>query len=62
VVRITFGGSLQRGGSLKYVENQCSIESFFVWSTALGNIMTMDNLRKIKVIGVEWCCMCKRSR
>jgi hypothetical protein len=27
----------------------------------VGNILTLDNLRKRKVIVVDWCCMCKRS-
>jgi len=35
--------------------------SRFVWMAALGQILTLDNLRKRKVIVVEWCCMCKRS-
>jgi hypothetical protein len=35
--------------------------SFFVWTTAIGKILTLDNLRKRRVIVVEWFCMCKRS-
>jgi hypothetical protein len=35
--------------------------NFFVWTTALGKIQTLDNLRKGKVIVVGWCYMCKRS-
>jgi hypothetical protein len=27
----------------------------------VGNILTLDNLRKRKVIVVDLCCMCKRS-
>jgi hypothetical protein len=27
----------------------------------LGKILTTDNLRKIKVIILDWCCMCKSS-
>jgi len=27
-----------------------------------GRILTFDNLRKRKVIVIEWCCMCTRSR
>jgi hypothetical protein len=34
--------------------------AFFVW-TALGKILTLDNLRKRNIIVVDWCCMCKRS-
>ena len=33
---------------------------FFVWTTALGKILTLDNLRKRSVV-VEWCCMCKKN-
>jgi hypothetical protein len=36
--------------------------AFFVWSTALGKILTHDNLRKRNVIVIEWCCLCKKSR
>jgi hypothetical protein len=35
--------------------------SFFVWTTALGKILTLYNLRKKKVILVDWCYMCKKS-
>ena len=28
---------------------------------ALGKILTLDNLRKRRVIVVYWCCMCKMS-
>jgi hypothetical protein len=35
--------------------------AFFVWSTALGKILTHDNLRKMNVIVIEWCCLCKKS-
>jgi hypothetical protein len=31
-----------------------------VWTTALGKILTLDNLRKENVIIVEWCCMYKK--
>ena len=34
--------------------------SFFVW-TALGKILTLDNLKKRNVVLVDWCCMCKKS-
>jgi hypothetical protein len=34
---------------------------FFVWSAALGKILTIDNLRKQHVIVMNRCCMCKRS-
>ena len=32
---------------------------FFVWTTALGNILTIDNLRKRHILILDWCCMCK---
>jgi hypothetical protein len=35
--------------------------AFFVWTTTLGKILTLDNLRKRNVIVVDWCCMCKKS-
>ena len=34
---------------------------FFMWSTVLGKILTMDNLRKKNIIVTEWCCICKKS-
>lgn len=35
--------------------------AFLAWITALGKILTLDNLRKQSVIVIDWCCMCKRS-
>ena len=35
--------------------------SFFIWTVALGKILTVDNLRRRKLVAVDWCCMCKRS-
>ena len=35
--------------------------SFFVSTAALGKILFLENLRKRRVIVMEWCCMCKRS-
>jgi hypothetical protein len=32
---------------------------FFVWMAALGKILTLDNLRKMNIIVMEWCCLCK---
>ena len=32
--------------------------AFFLWTTALGNILTIDNLRKRKVKIIDWCYMC----
>ena len=33
--------------------------AFFVWTAALGHILTIDNLRKRHVIVIDWCYMCK---
>ena len=35
--------------------------AFFVWTSALGKILTTDNLRKRRVMIQDWCCMCKSS-
>uniref|UniRef100_A0A2N9GTW6 Reverse transcriptase domain-containing protein n=1 Tax=Fagus sylvatica TaxID=28930 RepID=A0A2N9GTW6_FAGSY len=35
--------------------------AFFTWTAALGKILTTDNLRKRRVIILDWCCMCKSS-
>jgi hypothetical protein len=34
-------------------------EVFLVWTAPLEKILTMDILRKLHVIVVDWCCMCK---
>ena len=34
---------------------------FFVWIAALGTILTIDNLRKKKVLILDWFCMCKSN-
>ena len=31
---------------------------FFIWTTILGNILTIDNLRKLWILILDWCCMC----
>jgi hypothetical protein len=33
--------------------------AFFVWAAAMGRILTTDNLRRRRVIVMDWCCMCK---
>jgi hypothetical protein len=33
---------------------------FFVWTAALGKILTHDNLRRHGIVVVEWCVMCKK--
>jgi hypothetical protein len=30
-----------------------------VWTATLGKILTLDNLRKMNIIVMEWCYMCK---
>jgi hypothetical protein len=35
--------------------------AFFVWTAALGKIMTIDNLQKRHVLIMDWCCMCKKG-
>ena len=35
--------------------------AFFTWIAALGKILTIDNLRKRKVLFLDWCCMCKSN-
>ena len=34
---------------------------FFSWAAAKGAILTIDNLRKRRIILTEWCYMCKRN-
>ena len=33
--------------------------SFFLWTSALGKVLTTDNIRKRGLIVIDWCCMCK---
>jgi hypothetical protein len=35
--------------------------AFFVWTAALGKILTTENLKKRRVTILDWCCMCKSS-
>ena len=35
--------------------------AFFVWSAALGKILTIDNLRKKNMVLINRCGMCKRD-
>lgn len=35
--------------------------AFFVWTTTLDKILTMDNLRKRRVMVLGWCCTCKKD-
>jgi hypothetical protein len=36
--------------------------AFFARPAALGKILTMDNLKKWKIIVVDWCYMCKSRK
>jgi hypothetical protein len=33
--------------------------AFFMWPATLGKIITLDNLRKMNIIVMEWCYVCK---
>lgn len=35
--------------------------AFFLWTNSLGNILTIDNLRKRGLITIDWCCMCNKN-
>jgi hypothetical protein len=35
--------------------------NFFAWSVAPDKILTVDNLRKMHIIIVDKCCLCKRD-
>jgi hypothetical protein len=35
--------------------------TFFAWVAALGKILTLDNIRKRRVIMIDKCCMCKKN-
>ena len=35
--------------------------AFFSWTAILGRILTIDNLRKRRVLIIDWCCMCKSN-
>ena len=35
--------------------------SFFIWTAALGLILTNDNLQKRWLLVINWCCICKRA-
>jgi hypothetical protein len=35
---------------------------FFAWTVGQGKILTLDNLRKKRVIVIDKCCKCKMNR
>ena len=36
--------------------------AFFSWTTALGKILSIDNLQKRGMLILDWCYMCKKCR
>ena len=36
--------------------------SSFLWTAALGRILTNDNLLKRQIVVIDWCCMCCKAR
>jgi hypothetical protein len=34
--------------------------SFFLWTAALGKVLTSDNLRKRWLVVLDWCGMCRQ--
>ena len=54
-IQILFNGN--RCGNQKCLQRLI----FFIWTTALGEILTIDNLSRQKVAEEDWCCMCKRN-
>ena len=47
-------------GSLVWQSKVPSRVAFFSWSASLGMILTIDNFRKRRIIGLDWYYMCKR--
>jgi hypothetical protein len=35
--------------------------AFFYWTAVWGKILSNDNLRKRRVVLVDWCCLCKKN-
>ena len=35
--------------------------NFFIWTASLGKVLTIDNLRKCRLVIMDWCCMCKEA-
>ena len=35
--------------------------SFFLWTATLGRTLTTDNLRRGRVVVIDWWCMCKKD-
>jgi hypothetical protein len=33
--------------------------ALFIWTAALGRILTTDNLRRRRILILDWCCMCQ---
>lgn len=44
----------------EHLEGQSSVKSGFLYlDCCIGKILTMENLRKTRIVVVDWCCMCK---
>ena len=35
--------------------------TIFIWTAALGKILTLDNLQRRNIILVNWCCFCRED-
>jgi hypothetical protein len=35
--------------------------TFFIWTAALGNILTASNLQRRAIIITDWCCICRAN-
>ena len=46
--------------SIWKVKAPTKVASFF-WTAALGKILTIDNLRRWRILIVDCCCMCKQD-
>jgi len=63
----TFFHSLTSAGSIRFPWKSVwhtqapPRAAFFVWTAALGKILTQDNLRKRHVIVINRCYMCKKT-
>jgi hypothetical protein len=49
------------GSFFSSLDNLRKRAAFFAWLAALGKILTLDNLRKRRVILMDRCRMCKRN-
>ena len=58
-------GSVEGGGQFPWhciwVPGVPTKVSFFVWATALGRVLTIDNLIRQRQIMVNCCCICRSN-